>query len=67
MVCLVEYVHLLNAAHIVQVHYYYTAIRYKHVKQRIDKLCEIVKAHRFTKCEYKKSNIVTSLPTMKVT
>ena len=38
MVCLVEYVHLLNAAHIVQVHYYYTAIRYKHVKQQIDKL-----------------------------
>jgi len=43
MVCLVEYVHLLNAAHIVQVHYYYTAIRYKHVKQQIDKLCEIVR------------------------
>ena len=43
MVCLVEYVHLLNAAHIAQGHYYYyTAIRYKHLKQQY-KLCEIVR------------------------
>ena len=66
MVCLVEYVHLLNAAHIVQVHYYYTAIRYKHVKQQIDKLCEIVRLTGSQNANTK-SNIVISLLTMKVT